>query len=542
MRRVWAGIGQAVESAAIAAVGLVLCALVLLAVWGVDQGFAGDPLVHWRIAADAWLVGHGVDLSLELGRDAVIAVGIEAASRPFAITLGAWGIGLLTLWLHWRSGRRLAELPMLDAGIATASGALATGAVGLLAAVSAQHPVASPDLAQAFALPALVALVGMVAAIVRVHGHDWLDAAARALTIEDRWMRPIRAALRTGAGGAVAVLGVGGLVLGVGLFARFADGLLVMESLQVTHLGAFVLFLLQLVLAPVAIVWAAAWAVGPGFMIGTGSHVSPLSTDLGPIPAMPLLSAIDPEAAPWMLAVVALPVVAAVVVGALARQTILAGTAARPVHWWELAIAGIGGGVLAGALLGLAAMLSSGSIGPGRLAEAGPDAVLVAAWGALEVGVGLLIGLVVGGRGLGSLAREGEGSTIREVLGLRAGNDGADASTGDADADAQETRPVAPVAEPAVAAPTPVEPAPAEPGPVEPGRVEPVAGAPVPDAPQETSPVVAVSMEDRAATQAVDPVEAPAGGTPATDDGAEPAHERDAAHPDPTADGDEHPR
>ena len=45
MRRVWAGIGQAVESAAIAAVGLVLCALVLLAVWGIDQGFGGDPLL-----------------------------------------------------------------------------------------------------------------------------------------------------------------------------------------------------------------------------------------------------------------------------------------------------------------------------------------------------------------------------------------------------------------------------------------------------------------------------------------------------------------
>jgi hypothetical protein len=479
VRRVWAGIGQAVESAAIAAVGLVLCALVLLAVWGIDAGFAGDPLVQWRIAADAWLVGHGVDLSLELGRDAVIAVGIEAASRPFAVTLGAWGIGLITLWLHWRSGRRLAELPIVEASIATASGAIATGAVGLLAAASAQHPVASPELAQAFLLPALVALVGMTAAIVRAHGHDWLAAAARALTLEERWLRPIRASVRAGVGGAVAVLGVGGLVLGAGLFARFAEGLLVMESLQATHLGAFVLFLLQLALAPVAIVWAAAWALGPGFTIGAGSHVSPLGTDLGPIPAMPLLSAIDPEAAPWMLAVVALPVVAAVVVGALARQTILAGAPSRPVHWWELAIAGVGGGVLAGALLGFAAMLSSGSIGPGRLAEAGPDAVLIAAWGALEVGAGLLIGLLAGGRGVGLLAREGEGSTIRDVLGLRGAKGGADASIGDADADEQETRPVAPLAQ---------------------------------------------------------------ADTDATDDGAERASEGDAAHPTPTADGDDGPR
>ena len=60
MRRLWAGIGQAVESAAIVAVGIVLCALVLLAVWGIDQGFAGDPSAQWRVAVDAWLLAHGV--------------------------------------------------------------------------------------------------------------------------------------------------------------------------------------------------------------------------------------------------------------------------------------------------------------------------------------------------------------------------------------------------------------------------------------------------------------------------------------------------
>ncbi|MCR8670273.1 DUF6350 family protein [Agrococcus sp. HG114] len=500
MRRVWAGFGQAVESAAIAAVGLLVCALVLLAVWGIDQGFGGDPLAQWRIAADAWLVGHGVDLTVALGADAVIAVGIEAASRPFAITLAAWGVGLITLWLHWRGGRRLAELPALDAAIAALCGAVAVGTVGLVVAVSAQHPVVSPGVVQAFLLPAAVALIGMAAAIVRAHGHGWLEAAARGLTIEDRWLRAIRAALRAGAAGAVAVLGVGALVLAVGIFARFSEGLLVMESLQVTHVGAGVLLLVQLALAPVAVVWAASWALGPGFMIGTGSQVSPLGTDLGPVPALPLLSAIDPEAAPWMLAVVALPVLAAVVVGALARQTILAGSPERPVHWWELAIAGVGGGVLAGALLGIAAMLASGAIGPGRLDEAGPDAVQVAAWGALEVGAGLLIGLVAGARGpaLGAaaplpLAREGHGSTLREVLGLRT----AEAERGAADLD-----------EPGRREPEPPHAAPAGPDGTERG----------PEDADRDAPTVA----DRTETQVVEPLDdhAPTGRATA----AEPGH------------------
>ncbi|MGC5077192.1 DUF6350 family protein [Agrococcus sp. DT81.2] len=431
MRRVWAGIGQAVESAAIAAVGLVLCALVLLAVWGIDQGFGGDPLLQWRIAVDAWMLGHGVDVGISLGAEAAAALGLDSAGRAFVLTLGAWGIGVITFWLHWRSGRRLAELPLVETVIAVTTGTAATGVVGLLAGMSAQHPTAAPNLGQAFAHPAIVALAGMVAAIVAARGHDWLQSLARALTIDDLWMRPVRAALRAGLGGAVGVLGIGALLVAVGLFLRFTDGLLIMESLEVTHVGVAVLFLVQLALVPVAVVWGAAWAIGPGFMLGRGSSVSPLDTGLGPVPALPMLSAIDPDVQPWMLVVVALPVLVAVVVGALARQTLLAGSTDRPVHWWELAIAGVGGGVLAGALLGLAAMLSAGAAGPGRLSLTGPDAVLVAAWGALEVGVGLLIGLFAGGRGTGRLAGgialplavEGEGTSMRDVLGFGQGRD-----------------------------------------------------------------------------------------------------------------------
>ncbi len=483
VRRVWAGIGQAVESAAIAAVGLVVCALAVLAVWGFDQGFGGDPLLQWRLAADTWLLGHGVDIGISLGRDAVVAVGIEEAGRSFVLSLGAWGIGFITFWLHWRSGRRLASLPLIDTAIAVVLGTAATAVIGLLVGSSAQHSSAAPNLAHAAILPALVALLGMVAAVVAVHGHDWLAAIARSLTIEDQWLRPVRAAIRAGFGGAIGVLGIGALLVAVGLFLRFTEALLMLESLGVTPVGVVVMFLLQLALAPIAVVWGASWAIGPGFMIGTGSSISPLGTDLGPVPAMPLLAAIDPSAQPWMAVVVALPVLAAVLVGVLARQSLLAGSEARPVHWWELAIAAVGGGVLAGALLGIAAMLATGAAGPGRLETTGPDAVLVAAWGALEIGIGLLIGMIAGGRSAGALAggfavplaAEREGSTIREFFGFGRGDDAPEP-----DVDAQETEVI--------------EPLPAE---------QPA---------EETQPVVSVSTEDQTSTQAVEPVAEDAAG------------------------------
>lgn len=446
----WAGIGQAVESAAIAAVGIVLCALVALAVWGIDQGFGGDPLLQWRLAADAWLLGHGVDIGVSPGRAAVLEVGLEQVGRPWVLSAGAWGIGLITFWLHWRSGRRLASLPLVDTLVAFVLGTVATAAVGLLVGSSAQHATAAPNLAHAAVFPALVALVGMSGAVFATHRHDWLIAIARALTIEERWLRSIRAAARAGFGGFVGVLGVGALLVGLGLFLRFTDGLLLLEALGVTAVGMVAMFLLQLALAPTAIVWAASWAVGPGFAIGRGSSVSPLETALGPVPAMPLLSAIDPDPQPWMAAAVVLPVLVGLLVGVLARQSILAGAADRPVHWWELAIAAGGGGVLAGALLGIASMLSTGAVGPGRLAIAGPDAVLVALWGALEVGVGLLIGMLAGGRGTGALAggfslplaSEGEGGSIREFFGFGRGGadrlDDAEDDAGAADTDAAE--------------------------------------------------------------------------------------------------------
>src|SRR5690606_1483307 len=155
-------------------------------------------------------------------------------------------------WLHWRSGRRLASLPLLDTAVAVVLGTAATAVIGLLVGSSAQHPSAAPNLAHAAILPAPVALLAMVAAVVAGHGHDWLAAIARSLTIEDQWLRPVRAAIRAGFGGAIGVLGIGALLVAVGLFLRFTEALLMLESLGVTPVGVVVMFLLQLALVPIA--------------------------------------------------------------------------------------------------------------------------------------------------------------------------------------------------------------------------------------------------------------------------------------------------
>jgi hypothetical protein len=64
---------------------------------------------------------------------------------------------------------------------------------------------------------------------------------------------------------------------------------------------------------------------------------------------------------------------------------------------WMLA-AGLGIGIVGGAILGLLAWASSGSIGPGRLQDVGPDPLAVGLWAALEIGVAAVGGLAAAAR------------------------------------------------------------------------------------------------------------------------------------------------
>jgi hypothetical protein len=105
----------------------------------------------------------------------------------------------------------------------------------------------------------------------------------------------------------------------------------------------------------------------------------------------PLLAALPDTGPtpPWTAALVGIaPLVGAV--GAMRAQR------AHPTYRWEEgALHGCGGGMLAGALFGVLALLAGGAVGPGRMTDVGPLAgsVLVHAVTAFGIG-GLLGGLV----------------------------------------------------------------------------------------------------------------------------------------------------
>ncbi|MFC7432378.1 MULTISPECIES: DUF6350 family protein [unclassified Agrococcus] len=386
MRRLSSVLLQAVESASIAVVTLLVTLVPAFVAFAVG-GLAGDPAVSWRIAVDAWLLGHGADVGVTLGDVAIAAVGTDAAGAPFVVGIGAWGLGLVTLLLAVRSGMRLARTPEPLWGLL--GGVVATAAVGAALGASAQHEAVAPNLVHAAVGPGVVMLVGLVIGALW-HAEDVVGDAAGWFAIDGSAVPLVRAALRAGLAAAATFVGLGAVLLAVTLIARQADVILLFEALQPDHLGVVVLWLVQLALLPTAVVWSTSWMLGPGFALGDGSSVSPLGTDLGPVPTLPLLGAIVPGVQPWSLVVAVVPLVAAMAIGALVRQR------SAFARWWQSVVVAVGGGVVAGLVLAGLAALATGGMGPGRLATAGPTWWLVGAVGAGIAAVGLAVGLLAG--------------------------------------------------------------------------------------------------------------------------------------------------
>jgi hypothetical protein len=401
MNRPVTAVFAALEALLVVGIGVGLPVVVLSLLWAFQYGLQIDWIVFWRAAVDIWLVGHGVDLDLQLGAATAAASGVPGAEAPFAITLTALGFSVLTVLLGVRAGRAVAETKHRGVGVLSTIGVFAL--LSLLVTATAQHPLASPVLWQGVLLPTLVYAVPVVvmAEITRRRRGEAVDPVTGAvLSVVARAPRTARvvaaAGLRLGTASAAAVLAVSGVVVAVLLLTHYGELITLYEGAHAGLLGGVALTLGQLALLPDLVVWAASWFVGPGFALGTGSAVSPLGTSVGPMPAVPFLGALPTASSSFAFVGLLVPVVAAFVVTTLLRPRIERLLAeAGSADLLRRVLVGVVGGVVAGALLGLLAWSASGAAGPGRLAHVGPDPWLVGAFGALEVAVPAVLALVV---------------------------------------------------------------------------------------------------------------------------------------------------
>ena len=84
--------------------------------------------------------------------------------------------------------------------------------------------------------------------------------------------------------------------------------------------GGLMYTLVGIAFVPNAVLLAGAYLLGPGFMVGTGTLVSPTAVVLGPVPAFPLLAALpgDGPTPWWTTGLLAVPVLLAAVAARLA--------------------------------------------------------------------------------------------------------------------------------------------------------------------------------------------------------------------------------
>jgi hypothetical protein len=353
-----------------AGAGLVTLAVPVLLAWATDSRSGAGAAEATRTAGQLWLLAHGAWLTVPGGAVGLVPLGLLA----------------LPLLLLHRAGRHAARsLPVTSARDAVqlvlAVAAPYALAAAVLAPVCASRAV-SPAPVRALLGALLVALVGAGSGVLREAGG--LRAGA---VLPDRVRRMALASAAALAG----LLAGGAALAGLALALHAGRATALARATSPGLVGGVALLLLGLLLAPNAAVWGMSWASGPGFAVGVGTTVSPLGTDLGPVPAFPMLAALPGSDVPVWVGVLALlvPLAAGVGAGVLLLRRL-------PRCSWQ---AGALEAAAVGPVVGLAAAalcaLSGGPLGGGRLAAVGPSPWQVGIAVALEVAVPAAVTAVV---------------------------------------------------------------------------------------------------------------------------------------------------
>ena len=395
MNRSLTALFAALEAVLVAGVGVGIPVIALTAMWASQYGFAADWFVFWRAAVDFWLAGHGVDLQVTLDASLAASVGLPASESAFAISIAPLGFALLTLLLAARAGRRVGETRYRNLGSMVAIGSFAL--LSTVLTLSALHPLARPSIAQGVVLPSLVFALGFTIGLVRTSRHESDDDGSSLRDWVNDWPSSIRAlvftALRGGAAVVAAIVAVSATLASLMLALNYARVIALYEGLHAGVTGGFALTIAQLAFVPNVVVWVGSWLIGPGFAIGAGSSVSPVGSQLGPLPSVPLLGALPETDLAFGFLGLVVPIAVGFLIAAMLRTSLRSELDTEsPLPWLLGTAAGIG--AVAAVLMGVLAAASGGAAGPGRLAEVGPDPLAVAFWVFVEITVSAAIGFV----------------------------------------------------------------------------------------------------------------------------------------------------
>jgi hypothetical protein len=362
------------------------------------EGAGGLPGAA-RTGLTGWLLGHGVPLGTSIG-----PVGLT----PLLLTvLVAWRLNRAGLHVTRAIGARHSG-SLRDATTVAVAVGVTYGLLGALAAWAVSGPGLAVPVIRSGGTFTAVGVAGALVGALRGTG---------ALVVVARRLPPVlRHAVRTGVLAALLVLAAGAGFTGLSVAIGGGEAADMISAYRTGVAGQAGITLVSLAYGVNAAVWAAAYLLGPGFLLGTDTTVRLTEVTVGPLPTVPLLAGlpVGPVGATGA-ALLAVPVFAGMASGWLLTRRLMrsrppvvpaarqaGGVAAtdRPASgpvpstpgWGTVLGAAVLAGPAAGVVLGLLAWFSGGPLGSGRLAQIGPVPWQVAATGAAVVAVSAALG------------------------------------------------------------------------------------------------------------------------------------------------------
>jgi hypothetical protein len=372
-----------------AAIRVALGLGVLLAPLTIVWIFENDPSIDWfvafRAASDFWLLSHGTRLVIPAGE--ILGVSVPT----FVVSLIPLGMTIWFARLYYTAGKRFLASSALWPG--WLGGTLVFGAASLGISTLAFDPAIYPVTWQGVVFPTALFFVFQFLGSVfgrpdELFDGDVLDQAPERDAIRQslndfrlklHWsIRSLIApALRAGTAITVILLMVSAFAIAILIGFSWIDITRLYESVQVSVLGATVLTAGQLAILPNIIIFGAAWFTGVGFAIGTGSLISPLGSQVGPLPAVPIFGALPVGRLDFGMIAIVVVLLAAFVATLSIRRS------ADEIRFefataWSAAIS-LGAAIASVTSLQLAvlAVIASGGAGPGRLSEIGINPYLL---------------------------------------------------------------------------------------------------------------------------------------------------------------------
>lgn len=385
----------ALEAAILVAIGLGAIIAPLTVVWILENDPNVDWFVAFRAASDFWLLSHGTRLVVPSGE----ILGVDVPT--FVVSLIPLGMSIWFARLSYSAGKRFLAARSLWPG--WLGGATVYGGASLAISTFAYSEEIYPVTWQGVVFPTL--LFSFFQILGSLFGKpdilfegDVLDQAPerdrvkRALNdfrLSLHWsVRSLMVpALRAGTAITVMLLMVSSFTVAVLIALNWIDITRLYESVQVSVLGATVLTLAQLLVLPNLIIYTAAWYTGVGFSIGTGSLISPLGSQVGPLPAVPMLGALPVGKLDFGMIAVVVVLLSAFIATLLIRKS------ADEIRFefataWSAAISlGIAIASVSSIQLMILATLASGGAGPGRLATIGVNPWLLGIVSFIEIAI-----------------------------------------------------------------------------------------------------------------------------------------------------------